>query len=231
MQQLNVRRWQYRGTLLAALAFGGSALGACATMNNKERGAVIGAATGAAAGAAVGSKNGGTARGAIIGAAVGGAAGAVIGHQMDQRAKELSQNIKGARVERVGEGILVTFESGLLFDFDSDVLREAARANLRELATSFSKYPDTDLMIVGHTDARGEDAYNLRLSERRASAATAFLVQQGVPRERIRAAGRGETEPVAENTTESGMQANRRVEVAIYASDKLKADARRQALR
>jgi len=231
MQGYDVKQWRYRTMLLAGLVVGVSTLDACATMNNKERGAVIGAATGAVAGAAVGNKNGGTARGAIVGAAVGGAAGAIIGHQMDQRAKELQQNIKGARVERVGEGILVTFESGLLFDFDSDVLRETARANLRELATSFDKYPDTELMIVGHTDARGEDAYNQRLSERRANAATAYLAQLGVPRERISAAGRGESEPVADNGTDAGMQANRRVEVAIYASDKLKADARRQALR
>ena len=92
----------------------------------------------------------------------------------------------------------MTFESGLLFDFDSDVLREPARANLRELAASFTKYPDTDLMIVGHTDAQGDDAYNLRLSERRAAAAAAYLVQQGVPtRVACGRAGRGETEPVA----------------------------------
>ena len=229
MRQFVVRRWRCRATLAAALALGSVALDACASLNNKERGAIIGAATGAAAGAAVGSKNGGTARGAIIGAAVGGTAGAVIGHQMDQRAKELQQNIKGARVERVGEGILVTFDSGLLFDFNSDVLRDAARANLRELATSFDKYPDTDLMIVGHTDSVGDDAYNQRLSERRASAAAAFLAQQGVPNARIRTAGRGEGEPVASNDSEAGRQANRRVEVAIYASEKLRAEALRSS--
>jgi outer membrane protein OmpA-like peptidoglycan-associated protein len=231
MQRFRSKQWQSRAVVAAALVVGVSTLDACASLNNKERGAIIGAATGAAAGAAVGSKNGGTARGAIIGAAVGGTAGAIIGHQMDQRAKELQQNIKGARVERVGEGILVTFDSGLLFDFDSDVLRPPARVNLHELVASFDKYPDTDLMIVGHTDAVGDDAYNQRLSERRAASAAAYLVQQGVPSTRVRTAGRGESEPVAANDTDAGRQQNRRVEVAIYASEKLRTEAKRQALR
>ena len=222
-----MQRWMLLGGATMAM----SMLAGCATMSNKERGAVIGAATGAAAGAAVGSKNGGTARGAVIGAAVGGAAGAIIGHQMDQRAKELQQNIKGARVERVGEGIIVTFESGLLFDFDSDVLRETARANLHELAVSFDKYPDTDLMIVGHTDAQGDDAYNQRLSERRAASAATYLRSQGVPAAHVKTAGRGEGEPVAGNDTDAGRQQNRRVEVAISASEKARAAANTQALR
>ena len=204
MQRYNVRSWQSRAMLAATLTLMSATLDACASLNNKERGA-------------------------IIGAVLGGTAGAVIGHQMDQRAKELQQNIKNARVERVGEGILVTFDSGLLFDFNSDVLRDAARANLRELAASFTKYPDTDLMIVGHTDAVGDDAYNLRLSERRAASAAAFLTQQGVPSTRVRTAGRGEAEPVEANDTETGRQANRRVEVAIYASDKMRAQALRQS--
>jgi outer membrane protein OmpA-like peptidoglycan-associated protein len=224
------RVWTRRTALVAsaaALAVGGTG---CAALNtNKERGAVIGAAAGAAAGGLIGRSNGSTSRGAIVGAAVGGAAGAIIGHQMDQRAKQLEQNIPGARVERVGEGILVTFESGLLFDFDSDELREPARANLRELAASYTKYPDTDLMVVGHTDAQGEDAYNQRLSERRAASAAAYLTQRGVPGARIRTAGRGETEPVALNDSDANRQANRRVEVAIYASEALKQQARQQA--
>ncbi|MDF1505686.1 OmpA family protein [Roseisolibacter sp. H3M3-2] len=210
----------------AAVALSGTG---CASLNNKERGAIIGAATGAAAGGLVGRSNGSTSRGAIIGAAVGGAAGAIIGHQMDQRAKQLEQNIPGARVERVAEGILVTFESGLLFDFDSDVLRDAARTNLRELAANFSRYPDTDLLVVGHTDSQGEDAYNQRLSERRAAAAATYLTSQGVPRTRIRTSGRGEAEPVAQNDSDANRQANRRVEVAITASEAAKTQAQRQA--
>jgi outer membrane protein OmpA-like peptidoglycan-associated protein len=214
---------------LAAAPLASSVTG-CATINtNKEQGAAAGAVAGAAAGALIGRANGSTARGAIIGAVLGGTAGAVIGHQMDQRAKELRQNIAGARVERVGEGILVTFESGLLYDYNSAAVKPTAQANLRELARSFTKYGDTELLIVGHTDARGDDAYNQGLSQRRADAAAAYLQSQGVPRARVRTEGRGEAEPVAANDTEAGQAQNRRVEVAIFASETLKQRARQQA--
>jgi len=217
-----------RTAVLAVVVLGATSLSACSMLNSKERGAVIGSATGAAIGGAVGSKNGSTSRGVLIGAVVGGAAGAIIGHQMDQQAKELDQNIAGARIERVGEGIQVTFESGLLYDFDSDVVKSAAQANLRELARSLAKYPDSELLIVGHTDSKGDDAYNMRLSERRAAAAVSYLVQQGVARARVRGSGRGEEEPVAANDSEAGQQQNRRVEVAIYANEAARAAARRQ---
>jgi outer membrane protein OmpA-like peptidoglycan-associated protein len=197
------------------------ASGACASMNKKENGAVIGAA----AGAAVGTVVSGTAKGAIIGAAVGGTAGAVIGHQMDQQAKEIKTQVPGAIVERVGEGLQVTFASGLLFDTDSDVLQAAARSNLATLASNLGKYPDTDLLIVGHTDNVGTDAYNMALSERRAQAVVNYLVSQGVSRARLRPTGRGEMEPVASNDSDAGRQQNRRVEIAIYANDSLKAQA------
>ena len=199
----------------------------CASLNKKETGAIIGGAAGAAVGGVVGRANGSTAKGAIIGAAVGGTAGAVIGHQMDQQAKEIKQNIPGAIVERVGEGLQVTFESGLLFDYDSDVLRAAARQNLATLAASLERYPNTDLMIVGHTDAQGPDNYNMTLSERRASAAANYLAAQGVARTRLRSTGRGETEPVASNESEADRQKNRRVEVAIFANQALKTQALR----
>ena len=208
-----------RRMLIAALAMGSIGLTGCASMSNKERGAVIGAGAGAAVGGVIGNNTGGTARGAIIGAVLGGAAGAVIGHQMDQQAKEIDQSVPGAEVERVGEGINVTFDSGLLFDFDSDRIRSDAAANLNELANSLTKYPNSDLLIVGHTDSRGEDAYNMNLSQRRANAASAYLQSRGVPASRIRTSGRGEMEPVASNATDAGMQQNRRVEIAIYASE------------
>ena len=200
---------------------------ACASLNKQESGAIIGATTGAAVGAAVGNANGSTAKGAIIGAAVGGVAGAVIGHQMDQQAKEIKQNIPGAIVERVGEGLQVTFASGLLFDFDSDVLRADARNNLSTFAKSLDKYPGTDVLIVGHTDNKGTDTYNASLSSRRAAAAENYLASQGVTRTRLRSTGRGETEPMATNDTEAGRQQNRRVEVAIFANQTLKAQALR----
>jgi len=191
---------------------------ACASLNREEKGAVIGAAAGGATGAVIGNQTGSTTRGAIIGAAVGGAAGAIIGHQMDQQAKELQQNIPGATVARIGEGIAVTFASGLLYDFDSDVVRAEAAQNLRNLSASLVKYPNTDLLIVGHTDAVGTSEYNQALSQRRATAAANYLASQGVNAARLRAVGRGETEPIATNDTEAGRQANRRVEIAIVAN-------------
>ena len=216
MKMSNAQRLR---ALTALLVVGSVGVSACASMNKKEEGAVIGAATGAAVGGVIGNQTGSTARGAIIGAAVGGAAGAIIGHQMDQQAKELSQNIKGATVERVGEGIEVTFASGLLFAFDSDSIQAAAATNLRELAASLQKYPESQLLIVGHTDNVGDDFYNQRLSEHRASSAATYLAAQGVARTRLATAGKGESEPVTTNDTDAGRQQNRRVEVAIYASE------------
>lgn len=204
-------------------------LDACASLNNKEKGGIIGATGGAVVGGAIGRANGSTAKGAILGAVVGGAAGMIIGHQMDKQAAELKQNIPGAIVERVGEGIQVTFDSGLLFDFDSDVVRPEARTNLRNLAASLDKYPGSDLLIAGHTDSVGTDAYNLALSDRRAEAAVSYLAAQGVARSRMRSRGLGETEPVAPNESDAGRSRNRRVEVAIYAGEAQRAEAKRKA--
>jgi outer membrane protein OmpA-like peptidoglycan-associated protein len=212
----------------AALTLGAMVLGGCQSMGARERGAVIGAAVGGAAGGVVGKHQGSTAKGAIIGAVVGGTVGAVIGHQMDQQAKKLEQNIPGAIVERVGEGIQVTFESGLLYDFDSDRVKSTAQANLRNLAASLKEYPNSSLLIVGHTDAQGSDDYNMQLSQRRASAAAQYLVMQGVDAGRLRTLGLGETEPKAPNDSESNMSLNRRVEVAIYASEAYRNSLRSQ---
>ena len=162
---------------------------------------------------------GSTSKGAIIGAVVGGAAGAVIGHRMDEKAKELEQKLDSAKVERVGEGILVTFESGLLFDFDSSQLRTAARSNLTQFASTLNDMTDSELLISGHTDSVGGDDYNMALSERRAKSAADFLMSKGVSGARINIVGLGETEPIATNDTANGRQQNRRVEVAIYANE------------
>src|SRR5688572_21447218 len=191
------------------------AFSACASLSRKEKGAVIGAAAGGAVGGVVGKNSGSTARGAIIGAVVGGAAGAIIGHQMDQQAKELKLEIPGATIERVGEGIQVTFASGLLYDFDSDAIRSEAGLNLRNLAISLKKYANTTLLIVGHTDTVGSSAYNQDLSWRRASSASVYLSGQGISSDRLNALGRGELEPLGSNETEAGRQSNRRIEVAI----------------
>jgi outer membrane protein OmpA-like peptidoglycan-associated protein len=200
--------------LAAALLLGG-----CSSLSNTEKGAIIGTGAGGAAGAAVGKAAGGTAEGAIIGAAVGGAAGAIIGSRMDTKAEELDEELENAEVERVGEGIKVTFDSGILFDFDSSALRDEARQNLSEFAESMTDFEDTNILVVGHTDAQGAAEYNQGLSERRAQSATNYLAERGIDPGRLTSVGRGETEPVASNETAEGRQQNRRVEVAIYANE------------
>jgi outer membrane protein OmpA-like peptidoglycan-associated protein len=196
-------------TALVSLAAG------CA-MNKAEKGAIIGAGAGGAAGAVIGNATGSTVRGAIIGAVVGGAAGALIGHQMDNQAKELAYDLPGATVQRVGEGIAVTFPEGLLFGFDSDQVRPAARDHLRTFAASLNKYPNTRTLIVGHTDSDGSADYNMALSERRAQSAASFVTAEGVDPARVATAGRGMTEPIATNASAAGRQLNRRVEIAIF---------------
>ena len=200
------------------LLAGGLVLGLNSCATHAQTGAVVGGAGGAVVGGVIGHAAGNTAVGAILGAAVGGIAGGIIGDRMDKQADELKQNIPGATVQRVGEGITVTFASGLMFDFDSDVIKPAAGSNLAALAASLHKYPGTDLLVVGHTDQVGSSAYNQGLSERRAEAAASYLVGQGVTASRIHTRGMGETDPIATNDTELGRQQNRRVEVAIYAS-------------
>jgi outer membrane protein OmpA-like peptidoglycan-associated protein len=203
-------------------------LGACASMSNTQKGGAIGAGAGAAAGAAIGKAAGSTAKGAIIGAVVGGTAGAIIGARMDKQAEELADEIPGAKIERVGEGLLVTFDSGLLFAFDSDVIEGNARTNLSNLASSLTKYPETDVMIVGHTDSVGTASYNRSLSERRSRAAARYLSSQGVNGDRLTTEGRGETEPIADNDSEMGRSQNRRVEVAIFASEEYRKELLRK---
>ena len=204
---------------IAVLLVGSLSLSGCASLSNTEKGATAGAAGGAVVGGVIGNAAGSTAKGAIIGAILGGAAGAIIGQEMDKQAAELEEDLEDVEIERVGEGIQITFNSGILFGFDSSELRPEARENLRTLAESLQDYPNADIMIVGHTDAVGSEDYNQRLSERRASSAASYLVTQGVPRNRMSTFGKGETEPVASNDTDAGRQQNRRVEVAIYASE------------
>jgi outer membrane protein OmpA-like peptidoglycan-associated protein len=214
---------------VALVLAGGLAASGCASMSNTEKGAVIGAGGGATVGAIIGHATGSTARGAIIGAAVGGGAGALIGRKMDKQAEQLTKVLPDAQVSRVGEGIAVTFESGILFPFDSDSLQPAGRENLRRLAESLQDNPQTEIMLVGHTDAVGTDSYNQDLSLRRSRAAASYLSGQGVARGRLLTSGRGEMEPIASNDDESGRSRNRRVEIAIYANDAMKDEARREA--
>jgi outer membrane protein OmpA-like peptidoglycan-associated protein len=199
----------------------------CATRT--QTGAVIGAGGGAIVGAVIGRAAGNTAAGTIIGAAVGGAAGAIIGNYMDRQAAEMERDLKGARIERIGEGIKITFAGGILFDVDRAELRPEAQAELTKLARILQEYDDTNIMIEGHTDATGSDQHNMDLSVRRASSVGTFLAVQNVARDRLNAVGFGEIRPIASNETTDGRQQNRRVEVAIWANDDLKKAAERQA--
>lgn len=203
-------------------------LAAALTISGCSSNLRTGALGGAAAGAAIGGLASGSARGAIIGAAIGGAAGAAIGGVMDSQADDLQDKLPNAKVERVGEGIQITFDSGILFDVNQSTLRQAARQNLSDLAASLEEYEGTDVLVVGHTDSTGERPYNQGLSERRADAARTFLLGAGLEPDRVTAMGMGEDEPVDTNDTDAGRQANRRVEVAIFASEEMQAEMLRR---
>ncbi|HEY6503735.1 MAG TPA: OmpA family protein [Chitinophagaceae bacterium] len=197
----------------------------CKTWNKTQKGAVIGTAGGAAAGAVIGKVAGNTALGAIIGATVGGVTGAVIGRKMDKQAEEMEKNIPGATIERVGEGIVIEFNSKVLFGFDQSNLSADARSNLDKLEEILQKYPDTDIEIQGHTDNTGATSYNQTLSIQRASSVSVYLTGNGVSSPRINIRGFGETAPKYVNNTTEGQAQNRRVDFLITANEKMKAEA------
>lgn len=198
----------------------------CAGWNNSGKGGAAGAGAGGLLGGIIGKQAGNTTAGIIIGAVVGGVAGASIGHYMDKQAAELQQDLKNAKVERIGEGIKITFDTGILFDVNKADLRTQAKENLGQLATTLEKYNDTEILVQGHTDSTGGSDHNQLLSESRAMSVSRELRARGIPGTRIQVEGMGETQPTADNATEAGRQANRRVEVAIYANEKLKKAAK-----
>jgi outer membrane protein OmpA-like peptidoglycan-associated protein len=193
----------------------------CAASSTTKGGA-IGAGAGGVIGGIIGKQTGNTAVGAIIGAAIGGSAGALIGHKMDKQAEEMKQKVDGANIERVGEGIKITFASGILFKTGSADLQPQAKQNVEKLAQILKEYPDTNILIEGHTDSDGTDALNQKLSERRAQAVATYAQSLGVSSARFQTIGYGESQPVASNDTAEGKQANRRVEIAVMANDKMK---------
>lgn len=215
-------------TFSIALAISTMALQGCDSLTKTQKGAGIGAAAGGVVGAIIGKKAGNTAVGAIIGGAVGGTAGAFIGKRMDKQAAEIQNAIPNAEVIREGEGIIVKFDSGILFDFDSANLKANAKDNVKTLASSLNQYPGTDIKIIGHTDNKGTETYNMGLSERRAAAVKAYAVAQGVPSSRLITVGKGFSEPIADNSTDAGRASNRRVEIVIVANDQLKEQAKQQ---
>lgn len=212
--------------LSAVLVFSG-----CKSLNKTQKGGAVGAVTGGAMGAVIGKATGNTALGAIIGATVGGATGAVIGHQMDKQADDIKKTVPDAKVERVGEGIVVEFSSNVLFGFDKSGLSAEAKANLDKLVKVLNAYPDTDIEVQGHTDSKGSESYNMTLSTDRASSASNYILKNGIAANRISIKGFGETAPKYSNDTESGRSQNRRVEFLITANEKMKAAAEKEAVK
>lgn len=204
--------------LILTFTFGFYGCGA----SNTLKGTAIGTAAGGILGGVIGKQAGNTTLGAIIGAAVGGTAGYFIGNYMDEQAEEIQKDIEGATVERVGEGIKITFDSGILFATNSATLESEAKANIAKLAKILNKYDDTEILITGHTDSSGSDEHNLKLSEKRAKSVVDYTVAQSVLSNRFSMQGLGETEPVSSNDTEQGKRENRRVEIAIFANEDLK---------
>ena len=202
--------------------------------NNKQKGAVIGATGGAILGAIIGNnvgKGGNGELGAVIGGVIGGGAGVLIGNKMDKQAQKIEEEIPGAKVERVDQGIVVTFDenSGVYFATNKYNINESAQTNLDKLAGVFMEYPDTNILVVGHTDNVGADAYNMTLSKNRAQAVTSYLSGKGISSSRFTTHWYGEDQPIGDNTTAEGRAMNRRVNVAIVPNDDMIEDAKQEA--
>ena len=209
-------------------------------MNKEQKGAAIGAAGGAALGGILGNnigKKGNTALGALIGAVLGGVAGGVIGNKMDRQAEVIKTEVPGAQVTRVAEGINVTFDennpdgskAGVFFPTNQFSISDNSKISLDKLTKVFNLYPETNILLEGHTDNVGSAEYNLALSQKRANAVGNYLKAQGIPPARLTIKWYGETQPKVDNLTAENRAANRRVEFVITANDKMKADAKQAA--
>ena len=201
----------------------------CSSLNKSQKGAAIGAAGGAIVGGAIGSISGKVGLGAIIGATVGGVGGAIIGRKMDKQAADIQKDLPNAKVERVGEGIVVEFSDKILFAVNSASLSGESKVNLDKLNVILVKYPDTNIEIQGHTDNTGTSSLNQSLSERRGSAVNNYLVGNGINSSRLSVRGYGEEAPKYSNDTEAGRMQNRNVQFLISANEKMKEAAKKEA--
>lgn len=216
--------------LIITLAFLMTGCEAIKNSNNSQKGAAGGAAGGAVIGGVIGNNVGdgnNTALGAIIGGVVGGAAGAYIGNRMDKQAQQIENEIPGAEVTRVGEGISVTFDenSGVYFATNKSDVNNKSEETLNTLIEIFKEYPDTNVLVEGHTDSTGNADYNYTLSEKRARSVTNYLTDSGLSAGRFTTKWYGQTQPKYDNSTVEGRAKNRRVELAIVASEELKNEA------
>lgn len=218
---------------IAAALCAAMVLSGC-NVSNTAKGTAIGAGGGAALGAIIGKIAGNTAVGTIIGGAVGAGAGAIIGHKMDKAKKE-AEAVQNAQVESVKDAngldaVKVTFDSGILFATNKADLNAASKSSLQQFANVLKQNADCDVAIIGHTDNTGSDAINNPLSEKRAMSVSNYLRSLGVSASQIKSVeGQGSVNPVADNSTAEGRKQNRRVEVYMYASQKMIQDAQQQA--
>lgn len=208
--------------------------------SNQDKGVVIGTAGGAVLGGVIGNNVGNknnSALGAILGAVVGGVAGGIIGNKMDRQAEKIKTEVPGAKVERVGEGIDVTFDennpdgskAGVYFETNKYNISANSKLALDKLQKIFAEYPETNILIEGHTDNVGTDTYNMGLSQRRATAVGDYLKAAGVSSSRLIIKWYGESQPKVENTSDVNRALNRRVQFVITANEKMKADAKAEA--
>ena len=217
-------------TLAALIAFSFTNCTAVKNANNKQKGGAIGAAGGAILGAIIGNnagKGGNGEIGAVIGGVVGGAAGVLIGNKMDKQAEQIENEIPGAKVERIEDKIVVTFDenSGVYFDTNKYNVNQASQETLNKLAGVLAEYQDTNILIVGHTDSAGAAEYNMTLSKNRAYAVTNYLTAKGLNSSRFTTNWFGEDQPTHDNTTAEGRAKNRRVNIAIVPNEKMIQDA------
>ena len=208
-------------TMLSALALVSCTTAADGTKKISKTG--IGAGIGAAAGAAIGQVIGKDTKGTLIGTAGGAAVGAAIGNIFDRQEKELKDKLQGTGVDvkRTGEGeIKLTAPENITFDTNSYVVKPQFRKTLDSVAAVLNTYPDSTIVVSGHTDTTGTDAINNPLSVNRASSVASYLESQGISTSRITSRGYGSKQPIASNATEAGRAQNRRVEIAIIANQK-----------
>lgn len=207
--------------------------------NNKQKGGAIGATGGAILGAIIGNnvgKGGNGELGAVIGGVIGGSAGVIIGNKMDKQAKRIEEEIPGAEVKRVEDGIVVTFDdgtdgSGVHFATNKSTISADSKTTLNKLIGVFKEYADTDILVVGHTDSAGAEEYNLNLSKDRATAVTNYLISNNINPERVNTNWFGETQPLYDNATASGRSKNRRVNIAILPNEKMINEAKTEAIK
>ena len=223
------------GLFSMLLALNLSSCEATKNASNTQKGGAIGAAGGAILGAIIGNNTGkkgsGGELGAVIGVVVGGTAGVLIGSKMDKQAQKIEEEIPGAVVERIDDGIVVTFDenSGVFFETNKYNINTASNTLLTKLSNILKEYPDTNVLVIGHTDSSGADAYNMTLSKNRAESVTNFFISKGIASNRFTTSWFGEEQPVADNTTPEGRAKNRRVNLAIVPNDKMKSDAKTES--